>query len=86
MSWAPAEPATLRDAGLLASVYTGSTTDERAVRSHMTMKGFNGRCSQCGALNRFTSVLSYNVGVNPLEATRADKGAPVPGDQAETGK
>lgn len=60
--------------------HTGSTTDERAVRSHMAGKGFKGRCSQCGALNSFTSVLSYDVGINPMTAACGDKSAPVPDD------
>lgn len=31
------------------------------------------------SLNRFTSVLSYEVGINPLEAARADKASPASG-------
>lgn len=66
--------------------YTGSTTDDGAVRSHMAGRSFKGRCSQCGALNRFTSVLSFNVGINPMTAANGDKDGPVPDDLVKKAK
>lgn len=63
--------------------HTGHITDERAVKAFQDMKGFKGRCSQCGAQNRFTTVLGYVI---EMEATRADSSSPAPGGQADKTK